>query len=96
MFLAILFIVLGLFALLNALGIIVGANFWSLIWAVVLLAIGFRLLRRRGKCPICGWNHFEAKMHQKFNQKTHGDCCGNCDHDHDEHNHENHEEAASN
>ena len=85
MILAIIFIVLGIFALLNAFGIVVGANFWSLIWAVVLLAIGFRLLKKKGKCPMCGWSHFEAKMHQKFHDKMHGKCenC-TCDHDHDE------------
>lgn len=80
MFLAILFIVLGVFALLNALGIIVGANFWSLIWAVVLLSIGLRLLRRHGKCPFCGWNHFEAKFHEKFHEKMNDHRC-DCEHE---------------
>ncbi len=79
MFLAILFIVLGVFALLNALGIIVGTNFWSLIWAIVLLAIGFKLLRKRGVCPMCGWNRMEARIHQKIHEKfQHGHCNCSC------------------
>ena len=77
MFLAIVFIVLGLFVLLNAMGIIVGANLWQFFWAVVLLAIGIRLLVKRDRCPMCGWHHFK-KMHGKIDD----DCCG-CGHDHD-------------
>ena len=77
MFFAIVFLVLGLFLLLNALGIIVG-NFWGFFWAVVFLAIGFRLLSKKGKCPMCGWHYWEEKM----NMKSQGHCCGH-DHDHD-------------
>jgi hypothetical protein len=96
MLLAIIFIVLGLFALLSALGIVVGTNFWSLIWAVVLLAIGFRLLRKRGMCPMCGWNHFEAKIHQKFHEKmqNHNCNCG-CDHDYEQDNEHEKEQGQS-
>lgn len=63
MFLAYVFIVLGLFMFLNALGIISG-NFWGLFWAVIFITIGFRLLTKKGKCPMC------EKM---FGNK---DCCG--------------------
>jgi hypothetical protein len=78
MFLAIVFIVLGLFLLLNAMGIIAGTNFWGLFWAIVFLVIGFRLLVRRGKCPICGWGHFEGKIHEKIHERMH-------EHYHDHH-----------
>ena len=78
MFLAIVFIVLGLFLLLNALGIFVSGNFWGLLWAIVFLAIGFRLLIKRGKCPICTW----PKMHSKI----HGRCCEGHDHQQEDQN----------
>lgn len=80
MFLAIVFIVLGLFLLLNAMGIIVGGNLWGLFWAVVFLAIGFRLLIKRGKCPICGWGMWQGRMHEKIHERMHGHYC---DHDDD-------------
>ena len=79
MFLAIVFIVLGLFLLLNALGIIVAGNFWGIFWAIILLALGFKMLARKGKCPICGFGMLHGKMHEKFHQKT--DECG-CGHGH--------------
>ena len=79
MFLAIVFILLGLFLLLNAMGIIVG-NFWGLFWAIIFLVIGFRLLAKRGKCPMCGWHN-----------KLHGMACDcECDHDHDHTGHDDH------
>ena len=84
MFLAILFVVLGLFLLLNTLGIIAG-NFWGIFWAVVFLAIGFRLMMKRGRCPICGWYGFEGKMHDKIHAKMHGECCGGHNHNHEDH-----------
>lgn len=87
MFLAIIFIVLGLFLLLNALGIVVGGNFWGLFWAIVFLAIGIKMLMRRGKCPICGWGMWQGRIHEKIHEKMHKHCC---DHDREgeEHNHE--------
>jgi hypothetical protein len=72
MFLAIVFIVLGVFLLLNAMGIIVGGSFWGLFWAIVFLAIGFRLLAKRGKCPICGFGVWQGRIHEKMHQ--HCDC----------------------
>jgi len=86
MFLAIVFIVLGVFLLLNALGIIIGGNFWGLFWAIVFLAIGFRLLARRGKCPICGWRVpsgcWQGRIHEKIHEKMHERC--NCGRDNEE------------
>jgi hypothetical protein len=83
MFLALVFIVLGLFLLLNAMGIIVGANFWGLFWAIVFLAIGIKMLIRQGRCPICAGYWWSGKIHEKI----HDHCC---DHDHKgkEHDHE--------
>jgi len=81
MLLAIVFIVLGLFLLLNALGIIVAGNFWGLFWAIILLAIGIKLLMRKGKCPICAGNCWTGKIHEKM----HGHCCDHGEHDHEEH-----------
>jgi hypothetical protein len=84
MFLAVLFIILGVFLLLNALGIIVSGNFWALVWGVAILAIGLRLLVKRGKCPVCGWHHWEGRIHDKIHQKMHEHCDCEHDHDHDE------------
>lgn len=78
MFLAIIIIILGLFLLLNALGIIIAGNFWGLFWAIVLLAIGVKMLVKKGKCPICGWQHWEGKMHDKIHGKMKDHCC-DCD-----------------
>lgn len=75
MVLAIIFLALGFFLLLNALGVVSG-SFWGLFWAIVFLAIGFRLLVKRGTCPICGWHGWEAKMHEKIHQKTDKFRCG--------------------
>lgn len=75
MFLAIVFLVLGLFLLMNALGIVAGASFWGFFWAIIFLAIGIRLLVKRGKCPMCGWHHCHKEIHKQCN----------CDHDHTGH-----------
>ena len=70
MFLAIVFIVMGLLMLLNAMGVIAG-NFWGFFWAIVFIALGFKMMAKKGKCPMC-----EGMW---FNKKMHGHCC---DHDH--------------
>lgn len=82
MFLAAIFIIIGLFILLNAFGIISG-NFWGFIWGIIFLVIGLRLLAKKGKCPICGWHHWEGKMHKKMHEH-----CG-CGHNHEEGSQEN-------
>ena len=87
MFFAIVFIVLGIFLLLNALGIVVGGSFWGLFWAIVFLAIGFRLLVRRGKCPMCGWGVWQERIHSKMHEHS----C-DCDHGHDHGDHTGHDE----
>lgn len=68
MFLAVLFIVLGVFLLLNALGIVVGGSFWNLFLAVIFIAVGVKLLARKGKCPICGWSYWEGKIHGRIHE----------------------------
>lgn len=68
MFFAIVFIVLGLFLLLNALGIIVG-NFWGFFWAIVFIGLGLKMLMKKSECPMCNW-------HGGMN----GHCC---DHNHE-------------
>lgn len=80
MFLAILFILIGILLLLNALGVIVG-NFWGFIWAVIFLAIGFKLMMKKGVCPVCGWGMWQKSMHGKIHEKMHGHCC---DEEHEE------------
>jgi len=76
MFFAVFLIILGLFLLLDGLGIIVGGSFWGLFWAVVFISLGIRLLMKRGKCPICGWGVWQGKFHEKIHDKMHEHCCG--------------------
>ena len=80
MFLAIVFIILGLFLLLNAMGIIAG-NFWGWFWAIIFLAIGIRMLIGRGKCPMCSSQWCAGRIHEKM----HDDCECECGHDHGGH-----------
>jgi cadmium resistance protein CadD (predicted permease) len=70
MFLAIVFIALGLAVLLNAFGILNG-TFWGFFWGIVLIAIGVRMMMHKDMCSACGWHHLRGKMR--------GHCCG---HDH--------------
>jgi hypothetical protein len=77
MFLAIIFLVLGFFLLLNAFGIVTG-HFWILFWAVVLLAIGIRLLTKKRGCPMCEGMYWSGKLHDH----VHGHHC-ECEDEHD-------------
>jgi hypothetical protein len=83
MFLAIVFIALGLFLLLDAVGLIAGVQFWGLFWAVVFLGMGIKLLAKKNSCPMCGMHNWEGKMHSKINEKMHGHCCDHHGHNHD-------------
>ena len=83
MFLAIIFIVLGVFLLLNAMGIIAG-NFWGFFWAIVFLAVGAKMLIKNGKCPMCGWKCCIGKMHRKAHQGMSEGCCGGHEHNNEE------------
>lgn len=75
MLMAIIFILLGLFLLLNAMGIIAG-SFWGFFWAIVLIAIGIKMLRKNGSCPVCEGMCWHGKMHSKIQGKC------DCGHDH--------------
>ena len=77
MFLAIVFIILGLLVLLNTMGIVVG-NFWGFFWAILLLAIGIKLLVKRGRCPICMGQVWSEMMHDRMHDCDE-DCDCNCD-----------------
>ena len=80
MLFAIILIVLGLFLLLNAMGIIVG-NFWGFFWAVVFLAIGLRMLTKKRICPMCEGMFWSDRVHAKIHSKMHGNCDCECEHD---------------
>lgn len=84
MLIAFIFIILGLFLLLNAMGIIGGAHFWGFFWAVIFLAIGIKMLMKRNSCPICSGFCWSGKMHQKMHGKI--DEC-DCGHNHDQEDH---------
>jgi predicted membrane protein len=69
MFLAIVFIIIGIFLLLNAMGVTLAANFWGFVLAILFLAMGVRLLmKNKGGCPVCGWHHWENKVHNKMHE----------------------------
>ena len=53
MFIAILFIAIGLAILLNTLGLLNG-TFWGLFWAFFFLVIGFKMMMKNKSCPMCG------------------------------------------
>lgn len=78
-FLPALFIAIGLAILLNTLGWMNGM-FWGFFWAIFFIVVGFKMMIRRGKCPMCGWGHFEGRLHEKIHEKMSRHCC---DHDHD-------------
>lgn len=78
MFLAIVFIAIGVLLLLEAFGIVIG-HFWTLLWAGIFLAIGIKMMKKHGGCPMCDWKAWKGKaMHM------HGECCGEHNHKHEE------------
>jgi len=84
MFLAIIFIILGLLLLLNAMGIVLG-NFWGFFWAIIFLAIGISMLMKRGRCPMCSTYMWGNRMHRRMHEGC-GDeeCDCECDEDDDD------------
>jgi len=82
MFFAIVLIAIGVAILLNTLGWLAG-SFWGYFWAILFIALGFRMMMKKGKCPMCGWHSWENGMHGKIHQKMEGHCCGH-DHNHEE------------
>lgn len=73
MFFGVLFIAIGLAVLLNTLGVING-TFWGLFWAIFFLTVGFKMIIRKDKCPMCSGFGWHKKMH---------DHCCDGDHDHE-------------
>lgn len=80
MFFPALLIAIGLAILFNTLGIFNGM-FWGFFWAIFFIALGIKIMMKRGKCPMCGWGMWHNKMHDKIHSKMEGHCC---DHDHEE------------
>lgn len=70
MFFAVIFILIGIFLLLNAFGIIVG-NFWGFFWAILFIVLGLRLLVKKGGCPICSGHWWKEKMHRHCCDEDH-------------------------
>ncbi len=57
------FVVLGIFLLLKAMGIIV-ASFWGYFWGIALVVLGFSMINKKGdRCCLGFWNH--KKDHHK-------------------------------
>lgn len=80
MFLPALFIAIGLAILLNTFGL-GSSTLWGLFWAIFFIAVGIKIMTKRGSCPMCGWGHWHGKMHERFHEKMSGHCC---DHDQDQ------------
>ena len=80
MFFAVLFIAIGLAILLSTLGIMNG-TFWGFFWALFFIVVGVKMMIRKGRCPVCGWHHWEGRIHDKIHAKMDGHCC-----EHHEHN----------
>jgi hypothetical protein len=75
MFFAIILIAVGIVILLNTLGLLNG-SFWGFFWAAFFIALGVKVMMRKGKCPMCGWHNFGGKMHNKMHDKMDEGCCG--------------------
>lgn len=76
MFIAVLFIAIGLAILLNTFGILNG-TVWGVFWALFFLAVGIKMIVKRNKCPMCGWGVWKGGMHERMHEKMEGHCCDN-------------------
>lgn len=72
MFFGIIIFVIGLAILLNAVGVLTG-NFWGIFWGIVFIAIGIKMMKKQGVCPMCHMGKFGQKMHGKFHNSD--ECC---------------------
>ena len=66
MFFGYFFMILGIFILLQAMGIIVG-NFWGYFWGIALIALGFAMLGGKKNCH-CWLGVCNKKDHQHKDQ----------------------------
>ncbi|MCX6721623.1 MAG: hypothetical protein NTY04_00285 [Candidatus Staskawiczbacteria bacterium] len=71
MFIAIIFIAIGLAMVLNAMGLLTG-SFWGIFWGIIFLAVGCKMIIKKNGCPMCGWGVMHKKMHDN--------CECDCDH----------------
>jgi len=71
MLFAILFIAVGIIILLNTFGLING-TFWGLLWSLLFIAIGLKMILKKGDCPMCSLG---------CHQKMHAGCDCECDED---------------
>jgi len=55
MFLAIIFIAIGLAILLSTLGITSG-SFLGFFWSIIFIVVGLKMIANKKSCPICGWH----------------------------------------
>lgn len=75
MFIAILFIAIGIAILLNTLGLLNGM-FWGIFWGVFFLAVGIKMGMKKGGCPICSGHWKSGGFKERFG----GHCCGGHNH----------------
>jgi len=79
MFIAIVFIAIGLALLLSSLNIITG-SFWGFFWAIILIAFGVKMLNHKKACPFCKWEmwketcdhhrHHHDHKHEEDNKES--------------------------
>lgn len=62
-----LLIILGIFILLKALGIIVG-DFWAYFWGILFLVLGFGMINKKGDHTCWGWCNTK-KDHSKHDHE---------------------------
>ncbi|MFA6252921.1 MAG: DUF5668 domain-containing protein [Patescibacteria group bacterium] len=58
------FVVLGIFLLLKAMGIIM-ASFWGYFWGIALVVLGFSMINKKSdRCCWGFWNHKKDHQHK--------------------------------
>jgi predicted membrane protein len=70
MFLATIIFAIGLFLLLNGLGIVSG-NFAGLFFGILFIIIGLKMLMKKKICPWCDFRGAGIKFHEKFHDHCH-------------------------
>ena len=64
----VLILIIGLFFLLKNLGLITG-NLWSILWPLLVMAIGLKLIFRKKHSRWDNWCKFGEEMYKKFHEK---------------------------